>query len=160
MADEWHTYSEAAEALGMSVEGLRQRVRRENWRKMTGNDGKVRVVLPDIPRSPLDRPTGDHADTKAGTTRSPSKQPPASTAGELSALKARIDEMKSDLERERGERIRERDRADRLSDQLTEAARELARAVQEGAERERDLRDKLDAARASSSSWWRFRRSA
>jgi hypothetical protein len=146
MADNWKTYAQAAEAFGMSLEGLRQRARREHWRKMMGNDGKALVLVPEDTRSPADH----QADAKPPTARSPGKQP----AGEIAMLQARVDELKADLERERGERHLERDRADRMVSELAEMAKELTRVVQDAAGRERDLIEKANASRA----WWPFRR--
>lgn len=156
MADQWQTYAEAAKTLGLTLEGLRQRARREGWRKTLGNDGKARVMVPIETTAPGGDAPGNLSDTKASTGRSPGKQPPVQNSGEIAALQARIEELKADLERERGERLQERDRADRMSSELTEMARELARVVQDAAARERDLHGKLDAARPSS--WWPFRR--
>lgn len=150
MAEQWQTYAEAAKTLGLSLEGLRQRARRESWRKTLGNDGKARVMVPFDTTAPGGDAGGNQTDAKASTGRSPGKQP----GGEIQALQARIDELKIDLERERGERLQERDRADRMAGELTEMARELSRAVQDAAARERDLHAKLDASR----SWWPFKK--
>src|SRR5919199_6734864 len=72
------TYEELAAALGRSPEAVRQLAKRKRWRRIIGNDGKARVVVPveyldmarppDVPRSsdrttperpPTDRPDAD-----------------------------------------------------------------------------------------------------
>jgi DNA-directed RNA polymerase specialized sigma24 family protein len=46
MSEEWFTYEEAAERLGVSAESIRQRAIRGRWHRTLGNDGKARVRLP------------------------------------------------------------------------------------------------------------------
>lgn len=41
------TYSEIAERLGISLDGARMKVSRAKWQKLKGNDGKVRVLVPE-----------------------------------------------------------------------------------------------------------------
>ena len=41
------TYAELAERLGISADGARMKVKRAKWTKMRGNDGAVRVLVPD-----------------------------------------------------------------------------------------------------------------
>ena len=147
----WQTYVEAATTLGLTVEGIRQRARREHWRKMLGNDGKALVMLPeDAERAPAGKPDGDvdgnQATGRAATGRQPSRQPD----GEIAALQARVDELREDLERERierererAERLQERDRADGLTGELSAMARELARIVEDAGARERGLQGQL-----------------
>jgi len=126
MADQWLTYAAAADTLGMSVEGLRQRARREHWRRQIGNDGKAIVLVPgDATRRPAEPPAGDQPNTPPATRRSP----PAPPAGEVESLQQRVAELRADLERERAERHGERDRADRVTAELADAARRLAEIV-------------------------------
>jgi len=58
MPDQWLSYADAAKVLGMAPESVRQRARREHWRKQLGNDGKALILVP----SDTDRiPPGDTA---------------------------------------------------------------------------------------------------
>ena len=41
------TYAELAERLGVSVDGARMKVKRAKWAKLKGNDGCVRVLVPE-----------------------------------------------------------------------------------------------------------------
>jgi hypothetical protein len=47
MAEQWLTYQQAGELLGMSANAVRQRARRLMWRVQPGNDGRVLVFIPD-----------------------------------------------------------------------------------------------------------------
>jgi hypothetical protein len=57
----WMTYAEAARVLGVNPESVAKRMRRGNWARRLGNDGKPRVgvpvsVLPSVPVSFLPVP--------------------------------------------------------------------------------------------------------
>jgi hypothetical protein len=177
MADKWCTYAEAAAALGMTTEGVRQRARREAWRKQLGNDGKALILVPDdAGRCPPATPDGEAAPTRVVATRSPG-------GGEVEVLQARIVEMearavelradlereRAERERERGERLQERERAERLTGEVADLARQLAKVAEEAGTRERNLRDQLGKveadkirleAEAARRSWWPFGRKA
>lgn len=43
----WLTYDELAERLGIERESARQHVKRKRWARRPGNDGKVRIGVPD-----------------------------------------------------------------------------------------------------------------
>ena len=46
MADEWHTYAEVAEALGIQVQSVRKRRQRFGWQSRTDNlTGKTEVLV-------------------------------------------------------------------------------------------------------------------
>jgi hypothetical protein len=47
MSDEWLTYSQAAERLNTTVEGVRLRALHGRWQKTIGNDKRPRVRLPE-----------------------------------------------------------------------------------------------------------------
>lgn len=46
MSEEWLTYVEAAERLGIKVESVKKRAQRKLWKRSTGNDGRTRILLP------------------------------------------------------------------------------------------------------------------
>jgi hypothetical protein len=147
MDGKWLSYADAAAALGMTPESVRQRARREHWRKQLGNDGKALILVPDD----TDRiPAGDTGDD-APTPR-PVKRPEPDTAfsalqARLVEMEARATELRADVERERGERLQERERADRLTIEVAALARQLAQTVQEAGTRETDLRNQLAQAK-------------
>jgi hypothetical protein len=127
----------------MTPESVRQRARREHWRKQLGNDGKALILVP----ADTDRTPAGDTDGEAPASR-PVKRPEPETAlailqTKLAEAEARLSELRADVERERGERLQERERADRLTDEVAGLARQLARAVQEAGEREHGLRDQL-----------------
>jgi hypothetical protein len=47
MSDEWFTYSQAAERLNTTVEGVRLRALRGRWQKTIGNDKRPHIRLPE-----------------------------------------------------------------------------------------------------------------
>lgn len=151
--DRWMTYADAAAALGMTTESLRQRARREHWPKQLGNTGKALVLVSaDTARNT----GGDAADDTAGDTPAsrPVKRPEAdSTAAALQAriaeMESRANELRGDLERERSERLQERDRAEKLVGEVADLARQLARLTEEAGARERDLHGQVVAAEAA-----------
>lgn len=127
MADQWLTYAKAATALSMSVEGVRQRARREQWRRQIGNDGKALILVPsDAARPPAGEAPGNPPAERPATTR----QPPERNR-EVEVLQARVSELKADLDRERTERLQERDRADLLSGELADQGKRLVALVEE-----------------------------
>ncbi len=70
MAEQGLPISEAAHAMGISVDSLRKRVQRRSVKAYKGNDGQWRVVLPvgDLPETSADeRPTSGTAAETAPT---------------------------------------------------------------------------------------------
>ena len=43
----WLTYDEIAERLGIERESARQQVKRKRWARQNGNDGKVKIAVPE-----------------------------------------------------------------------------------------------------------------
>lgn len=46
-ANEWLTYAQAGERLGITAEAVRAKAIPQHWRRVPGNDGKALVQLPD-----------------------------------------------------------------------------------------------------------------
>lgn len=156
--DRWLTYADAASALGMTTESIRQRARREHWRKQIGNDGKALVLVPaDTARNP----GGDTPDEPPASR--PVRRPDNDTAlmqARIGDMERHAQDLRADLERERAERSQERERAEHLVGEVANLARELARVAEEAAGRERELQGRVTAAEATlaeirSRSWWR-----
>ena len=136
--DRWLSYADAAAALGMTPESVRQRARREHWRKQLGNGGRALILVPaDTSRTPPGDTDGD-----APVSR-PVKRDPTLVAlqARLAEMESRTTELRADVERERSERLRERERADRLTDEVASLARQLAQAVGDAGARETELRN-------------------
>ena len=141
MSDQWLTYAAAATALDMTPESVRQRARREGWRRTIGNDGKARIMIPgDTGRTPADDPPGD-----APVPRPRHRPEPDDAAhrARIADLQVIVADLRAAVERERLERLEERGRADRLTAEVATLARDLARVVEEAAARERELRERL-----------------
>ncbi len=146
MSDQWLSYADAAKALGMTPESVRQRARREAWRRQIGNDGRALILVPmDTARIPAGDTPGNPPASR------PALRPERDTAvlrAQLQEIEARAAELRSDLERERTERLQERERADRLASEITDLARQLAKITEEAGDRERDLQARLSTAQA------------
>src|SRR4051812_7596372 len=135
----WLTYDELAERLGIERESARQQVKRKHWPRRKGNDGKVRVGLPEEVLSARSEP-----DTVAGAelVQDPVQHPvqdPAVTQV-LNRHIERLEEMLQDaLEKvsERDELQTQRDAA-RTERDIATAQVEALRAALAAAEQDRD----------------------
>lgn len=163
-ADRWFTYAEAAAALGMTTESVRQRARREHWRKQLNNEGKATILVPaDTSRIPAGETGGDPSDEPPASR--PVKRPEPDAAvnvlqARIAEMEIRANELRADLDRERGERLQERDRAERLVGEVASLAGQLARIAEEAGTRERGLQAQIMAAEAKFTEyrgrpWWR-----
>ena len=119
MAEQWMTYAEAAEALGVGVQAVQKRARRNNWSKRIDNEtGKAKVLI-----------DPEALGVRAGTTSShvPPKDSPVpvqseedqqrlrelelgnatltakleATEGMVTELRGRIDELREDQKESR-----------------------------------------------------------
>jgi len=172
-ADRWLTYADAAALLGMTVDSLRHRARRDHWGKRISNEGKALVLVPlDAVRIPAGGAPGETAGDPPASRPATRPEPDlvAVYVARIAELERRIADLRTDLDgarqerdRERDERHAERDRADRITADLAEIARQFAAATltaaAEGRARETVLEAKLDAARAEMAAlrnrpWW------
>ena len=119
MAEQWMTYAEAAKALGVGVQAVQKRARRNNWSKRIDNEsGKAKVLI-----------DPEALGVRAGTTSShvPAKESPVpvqseenqqrlrelelgnatlsakleATEGMVSELKERLEELRQDRKEDR-----------------------------------------------------------
>jgi hypothetical protein len=139
--DRWLSYADAAAALGMTPESVRQRARREHWRKQLGNDGKALILV----SVETDHIPARDTDGDAPALR-PVKRPESDTTlavlqARFIEIEARATELRVDADRERAERLRERERAEGLTAEVASLARLLAQTVQGARSRENDLRE-------------------
>jgi hypothetical protein len=135
-AGEWFTYEQAGERLRVSPAAVRARALRGGWRRMSGNDGKARVLLTqDIVRAAADQPR-----------EQPCKAPIADLAN---ALRAHIETLKADVARLEGELADAQANVDRATADLkTNISRLTAELAIERATRRTD-QEQLAAARAA-----------
>ncbi|ALN75736.1 hypothetical protein [Aureimonas sp. AU20] len=171
MAEDWLTYSELGERLGVSSEAARQKSMRLRLRKQSGNDGKVRVWV-------------DWQDVAASTTARKSKDDETDeTADEqaydertIAALEAHIESLREAVQRgetafhaeraraddERARADRERDRADAERgrvDELLRRVADLATGAVQQADNDRRTGEDLARLRAELEQmqrpWWK-----
>jgi DNA primase len=161
MAEEWLTYADLGERLGISSEAARQKAIRYRWRRRQNNRGKTEVLVDmeevreHMERYPLRKPKDEPSDPR------PTPEEQVSDTRMLAALDAHIESLKAmvakaesiaDRERERadGERERadvERARADRLQCRIDELLAEQAKAANQQ-EAVRDLEAQIAELRA------------
>jgi len=118
------TFEEAAERLGIKVASVRQRVIRKKWRTFKGNDGKVRI---EIPEDELPTPKKE----------AQPKEPINSDKEEIAALKATVSGLERTITT-----------LERVID-AEKSAHEAQKARAEAAEFARDLLEKQKTKR-----WW------
>lgn len=175
MSEEWFSYQELGERLGISPEAARQKAIRGRWPRRTANDGKaqVRVDLADVKatmpiRKPKDEEPADDrsTDVEQANEREADTQTFAALEAHIATLKAMAEksEQIANLERERASNEqtradRERDRADAererangFSERLDVAYRESMKA-QEALER--DIANLRTIVTSQQRPWWR-----
>jgi hypothetical protein len=162
MTTVWLTYDELAERLGIERESARQHVKRKHWARQKGNDGKVRIGVPEEVLSSRSEP-----DTEGGTdpVQGP-VHPPAHDPAVTAVLTRHIERLEAQLEEalkragERDELVIQRDMA-RTERDIATTQVEALRAALAAAERDRDrwhdvaTAPKPEAAPVERRSWWR-----
>jgi hypothetical protein len=137
---DWLTYDEAAERLGVSAEAIRCRAKRQRWRRTRGNDGRARIQLPDdLHDLVTDRATPGRPGELTGQMTAPVTTPVDERL--IAALEAHIQTLQAELAHARAET--ESVRAELTAER--EAAREAAAAY-------RRLTDELIELRKASAS--------
>lgn len=98
MSEEWLTYAEAAEHLGIKVESVKKRAQRRLWRRRTGNDGRTRVLLPtDSPAPiPADIPTTLPPDSPPVSVPDDTRERLAAAETEVRLLRERVADLTAD----------------------------------------------------------------
>lgn len=174
MSEEWFSYQELGERLGVSPEAARQKAIRGRWPRRTANDGKaqVRVDLADVKATmPVRKPKDEEpADDRSTDVEHPNEHP--SDSQTFAALEAHIATLKAmaekaeqiaSLERERANNEqaradRERDRADSERERMTAFVEQLQAANQEAARDrtrlEADLSDLRGVVSKLKRPWW------
>ena len=129
MTGTWMSYGEAAAKLNSSVGAIRKRALRGHWARQAGNDGKVRLLVPD--ETSMGRPTPVRVDMVS--TVSALQAHIETLKVELAASEARVDKLSIELAGERTARQADQDQlavaraaADKATAELVELARRLA----------------------------------
>lgn len=152
----WLTYDELAERLGIERESARQQVKRKRWGRRPGNDGKVRIGVPEEVLA-----TGPSPDTEGGAdpVQPPAQEPahpPAHDPVVSEVLTRHIERLELALEAATN-RIADRDAVAVERDVLTVQV-EALRAALTVAEQDRDRwheAAKRTSEPISRRSWWR-----
>jgi thiamine pyrophosphate-dependent acetolactate synthase large subunit-like protein len=126
MGEQWLTYAEAAVRLGSNADAVRKRAARCHWSRRTGNDGKVKVLVPDE-TSPA-RPAPVRADI-VGAMQAHIEDLRAELAGE----KERTDKLSAELSHRDEQLATARAAADKATGELVALARRLAAIAEERA---------------------------
>ena len=141
--DQLHTLTEAAQLTGLTVDALRQRIRRRKLQAVRGNDGLIRVRIDKLaiePRS-ASQP-GESLHSRLGGPVQPGDQTDQRDHT-IKALEDAAGELRDAL-------AREQQRADTLEARENEARRELTAALVRAATAEGEakaLREALEEAR-------------
>ena len=117
MPSTWMTYEELAVARGIAVKSAKTLARRHHWARQIGNDGKVRVSLPEgVTVGPSEAPS-------EGLTVGPSVGPTVSPSP-IHELQARVAVLEVELAGER----RRADTAEADRDAWRDQAQQLVKA--------------------------------
>ena len=160
MTEEWLTYSDLGERLGISSEAARQKAIRARWPRRLALDGRaqVQVDLEAEGAASATRRRGEDAPSDAR----PEVITPPSNASMLDALERHIQTLKAVAETADGALVRERQRADAeraRADGLEKRLEEAQERMAQRTDLERQLsvlRNQLAEMRdAQARSWWR-----
>jgi len=102
----WLTYDELADRFGIERESARQQVKRKRWARRPGNDGKVRIGVPEevlstrtAPEGATEAPVLDPAQGAQVPV-----QPPAHDPGVTAVLSRHIERLEAEIEALKQER--------------------------------------------------------
>ncbi len=166
------TYAEIAERLGIEREAARQLVKRKRWPKWKGNDGQLKVSVPEEALSNRTS-TGLRPDDETGADPVDNRM----ETGVLPVLNRHIERLEAQLEEalkragDRDEIAKQRDEVAKQRDMLTAQIESLndstkiqvdaLRAALAAAERDRDRWHEVATAKPEQAapterrSWWR-----
>ena len=149
----WLTYDELADRLGIERESARQHVKRKRWARRPGNDGKVRIGVPEEVLTAKPEPGTEAGSDPVHNPVQPPEQPQAQNQahdpGVTEVLARHIERLEGQLERAL-ERAEDRDEIARERDAVTaqvEALRGTIAAMEASLSVERDRRADVEADR-------------
>jgi hypothetical protein len=145
MDEQWLTYKEVGDRLGITPEAARSRAKRLGWRRQLNNSGQAVVLVALEPRPPGDGPV---------TPRSPPGRKSVDPAL-VTALESHIKTLQGDIEtlKEQLSAAEARSAAD-LAHERARAETE-AQTARKAVEAFAALADRLDALAAERRPWWR-----
>lgn len=149
----WMTYSEAAASLGINPESVAKRMRRQNWPRRTGNDGKPRIGVP-VTALPVSDTVPAHVPDTAQTV--PGAVPDASWLILALSATARAEKAETLLAEHREAAARAQGEAEGLREALriAEAAAETARQAEAQARQAAEAAQNADeTAKAALAAW-------
>ena len=129
---EWLTIGEAARALGVSDEAVRQKAKRRTLRSMKGMYGRLRVLIDTSPTQ--DQPTADRPKANQDST------------GEINALQEHVQTLREQLEQQRADHVAERDRLNLEIDRGQLNVEQIRGELGRERDHARDLASRLDTA--------------
>jgi hypothetical protein len=158
----WLTYDELAERLGIERESARQHVKRKHWARQRGNDGKVRIGVPEEVLSARTE-TDTEGDADPVQTLVPDPGVTAVLTRHIERLEAQLEEA---LKRagDRDEIAKQRDMLTAQIESLNDSTKiqvDALRAALAAAERDRDRWHEVATAKPEQPApverrpWWR-----
>jgi hypothetical protein len=135
-ASRWMTKAELATARGISVESADRLIRRQGWRKVPGNDGRARVLVPLSGLRTFEQPRAD------SPTDAPAPAPTDNTQA-VHIAEAALATLREQIGRERVRADSAQADRDRLTARVAEAEASLA-AVTARAEAAEAARDRAE----------------
>ena len=135
-ASRWMTKAELATARGISVESADRLIRRQGWRKVPGNDGRARVLVPLSELRTFEQPRAD------SPTDAPAPAPTDNTQA-VHIAEAALATLREQIGRERVRADSAQADRDRLTARVAEAEASLA-AVTARAEAAEAARDRAE----------------
>jgi hypothetical protein len=154
--DNWLTYAQAGDRLGVSPEAVRAKAARKRWRRQIGNDGLARVWLPDDERPAGDRQVNARAHDPGDHTVMP-RSPPgrkAADAATIKALEAHVATLREQLTVAETRLAAADARADGLTAELATERAQTSKAIDALASLAQRL-DELAEANQRARPWWR-----
>ena len=153
------TYAEIAERFGLEREAARQLVKRRRWPKWKGNDGQVRVSVPDDMLTDRSETGSSPQEPGSGPASDPVLDTSSVLSRHIERLEARFDAVRHELRQEIETLRQQRDAAvARAADRDIIAVQlEAIKAALDAANQDRD---RWHAAATARRSWWPWRRTA
>src|SRR5215212_776550 len=100
----WLTYDELASRLGIERESARQQAKRKHWARRPGNDGKVRIGVPEEVLSARTEPGPEGRTDQVQSPIQVPVQPPAHEPGVFAVLSRHIERLEAEINELKQER--------------------------------------------------------
>lgn len=158
--DPLYTLAEASALTGLTVDALRQRIKRKRLESVRGNDGLVRVRLTTADLDAIRLSETRQIDQPSPSRSSDIDQTISALQGEVTSLREALthERTRVDQERERADREAERaNAATTLADQRAEALRQMGEKLARAEGVAEGLKMALEAKPTRGlGAWWRM----